>query len=43
MTAPTIVVAADFSARADRALDRALKLGLERDWRVRVIHALDYV
>lgn len=41
MTA-TICVATDFSARADRALDRALQLGGQTGAKVRVIHALDY-
>ncbi|WP_160681186.1 universal stress protein [Parapontixanthobacter aurantiacus] len=42
MSAP-ILVATDFSARADRALDRALLLGKERNCTVRVIHALDFI
>lgn len=42
MSAP-VVVATDFSARADRALDRALLLGKERNCTVRVIHALDFM
>ena len=41
MSSATILVATDFSARADRALDRGFLLGQERDRAVRVIHALD--
>ncbi|MEL7444832.1 MAG: universal stress protein, partial [Pseudomonadota bacterium] len=43
MSIPYIVAATDFSARADRALDRALMLGIERGCGVRVVHALDYI
>lgn len=43
MVSAPIVVATDFSARADRALDRALLLGKERHCTVRVIHALDFM
>jgi nucleotide-binding universal stress UspA family protein len=36
-----IVVATDFSARADRAIDRARQLSLELGLGLRVVHALD--
>jgi nucleotide-binding universal stress UspA family protein len=41
MTAAPILVATDFSARADRAVDRALFLGKRFGVPVRVLHALD--
>jgi len=40
MTGP-IVVATDFSARADRAIDRALQLGAEWGTRIVLLHAVD--
>ena len=40
MTSPTIVVATDFSSRADRAIDRALQLGRDTKRRVRFVHAI---
>ncbi len=43
MTTPTIVVATDFSARADRAIDRSLLLSKSMNAKLRVIHALDLV
>ncbi|KWV91647.1 universal stress protein [Erythrobacter sp. YT30] len=39
----TICVATDFSARADRAIDRALLIGEQTGAKVRVVHALDYI
>lgn len=36
-----IVVATDFSARADRAIDRARQLSLELGLGLRVVHALE--
>jgi nucleotide-binding universal stress UspA family protein len=41
MTSPYIVVATDFSARADRAIDRARQLSLELGWGLRAVHALE--
>lgn len=41
MHAGSIVVATDFSARADRAIDRARQLSLEMDMLLRVVHALE--
>lgn len=43
MSRPGIAVATDFSARADRAIDRALQLRGEMNAKLRVIHALDLV
>lgn len=43
MPRQTIVVATDFSSRADRAIDRALMLGERTGSLVRLIHALDYM
>ncbi|MDJ0644073.1 MAG: universal stress protein [Erythrobacter sp.] len=41
MSAPIIAVATDFSARADRAIDRGWLLGSELDCTIRFLHALD--
>lgn len=43
MTTPCILVATDFSARADRAIDRALLIGENTNRKVRLIHALDFI
>ncbi len=41
MNTPAIVVATDFSSRADRAIDRALQLGRDQKMPIRFIHALE--
>ena len=41
MTNPAIIVATDFSSRADRAIDRALQLGRDSKMPIRCIHALE--
>lgn len=41
MTNPYIIVATDFSSRADRAIDRALQLGRDRKNPVRFLYALE--
>ena len=38
---PAIVVATDFSTRADRAIDRALQLGRDQKMPIRFVHALE--
>jgi len=43
MTTPCIAVATDFSARADRAIDRALQLSRDTNSCLCVIHALDVI
>lgn len=43
MTISCIAVATDFSARADRAIDRALSIGERSGSLVRLVHALDYM
>ncbi len=43
MVTPRIIVATDFSARADRAVDRALLIGRDTESCVRVVHAMDYI
>ncbi len=41
MTNPRIIVATDFTSRADRAIDRALQLGRDTKRRLRFVHAID--
>ena len=37
-----IIAATDFSARADRAVDRAIRLGEELGLDVELVHAIEY-
>jgi len=41
MTKPCIIVATDFTSRADRAIDRALQLGRDTGRCLRFVHAID--
>lgn len=41
MTRPCIIVATDFTSRADRAIDRALQLGRDTGRPLRFVHAID--
>ena len=41
MTNPAILVATDFSSRADRAIDRALQMGRDTKSPVRFLYALE--
>lgn len=41
MTNPRIIVATDFTSRADRAIDRALQLGRDTDRCLRFVHAVE--
>ncbi|WFL77303.1 universal stress protein [Altererythrobacter arenosus] len=43
MPSPKIVVATDFSPRADRAIDRALQLCQQHGLGLKAIHALDHI